>query len=252
MDDLKKRVSQLNSGAYLLVEILENVPSGKLRSVGYNYTSLNQYQQDPQTKFTSGDNVIDPCTGKVMLEHQPRHSKAFPVPKFALDPKPSVHQKPKPFVHQRHKNQRRYRRWVCHHCGKKGHIRPFCYKLYGYPNQKVKPNVVQEESVVKKEWRPKEDNAGLPIEENIGLIAHTSLRASSWEDWYFDSGCSRHMTGEEKYLINVRSYKASFVTFGDGAKEEIVGIGDLINHELPNLENVLLVKGLTANLISIS
>ncbi|WJX27717.1 hypothetical protein P8452_16504 [Trifolium repens] len=60
------------------------------------------------------------------------------------------------------------------------------------------------------------------------------------------------MTGEEKYLINVRSYKASFVTFGDGAKGEIIGIGDLISHGLPNLENVLLVKGLTANLISIS
>jgi hypothetical protein len=35
---------------------------------------------------------------------------------------------------------------------------------------------------------------------NTGLIAHTSLRASSQEDWYFDSGCSRHMTGVEKYL----------------------------------------------------
>jgi hypothetical protein len=50
----------------------------------------------------------------------------------------------------------------------------------------------------------------------------------------------------------MRSYKSSFVTFGDGAKGEIIGIGDLISHGLPNLENVLLVKGLTANLISIS
>ncbi|KAK2428718.1 putative mitochondrial protein [Trifolium repens] len=252
MDDLRKRVSQLNSGADLLEEILDNVPNGKLRSVGYNYSSLNQYQQDPETKFTSRENVIDPYTGKVMLEHQPRHSKAFPVPKFALDPKSSVHQRPRPFVHQRPNNQRRYRRWVCHHCGKRGHIRPFCYKLHGYPNQEPKPNVVQEKNPIKKELRPIEDSVGEPKEENVWLIAHTSLRASSREDWYFDSGCSRHMTGEEKYLMNVKSYKVSFVTFGDGAKGEIVGIGDLINHGLPNLENVLLVKGLTANLISIS
>ncbi|KAK2415952.1 gag-protease polyprotein [Trifolium repens] len=142
MDDLRKRVSQLNSGADLLEEILDNV--------GYNYSSLNQYQQDPETKFTTGENVIDPCTGKVMLEHQTRHSKAYPVPKFALDSKPPVHQRPRTFVHQRSKNQRRYRRWVCHHCGKRGHIRPFCYKLYGYPNQEPKPNVVQEENVIKK------------------------------------------------------------------------------------------------------
>jgi hypothetical protein len=42
------------------------------------------------------------------------------------------------------------------------------------------------------------------------------------------------------------------VTFGDGAKREILGIGNLINCDLPKLDNVLLVKGLTANLISIS
>ncbi|KAK2388640.1 putative mitochondrial protein [Trifolium repens] len=252
MDDLRKRVSQLNSGGDLLDEILENVLSGKLRSVGYNYSSLNQYQQDPETKFSSGGNMIDPCTGKVMLEHQPRHSKAFPVPKFALDPKPSASQGPRPRAYQRSNSQRRYRRWVCHHCGKKGHIRPFCYKLHGYPNQKPNQNVTHEKTIVKKEWRPIEESVALPKEEDVGLIAHTSLRASSREDWYFDSGCSRHMTGEEKYLMNVRSYKASFVTFGDGAKGEIIGIGDLINHGQPNLENVLLVKGLTANLISIS
>lgn len=68
MDDLRKRVSQLNSGANLLEEILDNVPSGKLKSVGYNYSSLNQYQQNPETKFTSSEEVFDPCTGKVMLE----------------------------------------------------------------------------------------------------------------------------------------------------------------------------------------
>ncbi|KAK2395681.1 putative mitochondrial protein [Trifolium repens] len=252
MDDLRKRVSQLNSGGDLLEEILENVPSGKLKSVGYNYSSLNQYQQNPETKFSSGGNMIDPCTGKVMLEHQPRHSKAFPVPKFALDPKSSASQGPRPRTYQRSNSQRRYRRWVCHHCGKRGHIRPFCYKLHGYPNQKPNQNVTHEKTIVKKEWRPIEESAALPKEEDVGLIAHTSLRASSREDWYFDSGCSRHMTGEEKYLMNVRSYKASFVTFGDGAKGEIIGIGDLINHGQPNLENVLLVKGLTANLISIS
>jgi len=53
---------------------------------------------------------------------------------------------------------------------------------------------------------------------NSGLITHTSLRASSKEDWYFNSGCSRHMTGVDKYLEDVRPYASSYVTFGDGAK----------------------------------
>jgi hypothetical protein len=110
MDDLRKRVSQLNPGTNLLEQILESVPSGKAKFVGYNYTSLNQYQQNPETKFMSSEGVFDPCTGKVMSEHHTQHSATYPVPKFVLDSKPRVHQKPN--------NQRRFRRWVCHHCGK--------------------------------------------------------------------------------------------------------------------------------------
>jgi len=87
---------------------------------------------------------------------------------------------------------------------------------------------------------------------NTGLIAHTSVRASSKEDWYFDDGCSKHMTDVEKYLEDVRPYASSYVTFGDGAKGKIMGIGNLIKHGMPRLDNVQLVKGLTTNLISIS
>ncbi|GAU21703.1 hypothetical protein TSUD_242750, partial [Trifolium subterraneum] len=47
-------------------------------------------------------------------------------------------------------------------------------------------------------------------------------------------------------------YPTSYVIFGDGAKGEIIGVGKLINKSLPKLDNVLLVKGLSANLISIS
>ncbi|WJX40607.1 hypothetical protein P8452_28061 [Trifolium repens] len=93
-------------------------------------------------------------------------------------------------------------------------------------------------------WKPK-------VSETAH-IAHTSLRASSSEDWYFDSGCSRHMTGVEKFLINIKPHTTSFVTFGDGAKGEIRGSGKLSSKSLPDLDDVLLVKGLKANLISIS
>ena len=70
--------------------------------------------------------------------------------------------------------------------------------------------------------------------------------------WYFNSGCSRHMTGVDKYLEDVRPYATSYVIFGDGAKGKIVGIGNLTKQGLPRLDDGLLVKGLTANLISIS
>jgi len=60
------------------------------------------------------------------------------------------------------------------------------------------------------------------------------------------------MTRVDKYLEDVRHYATSNVTFGDGAKGKIVGIGNLTKQGLPRLDDVLLVKGLTANLINIS
>jgi len=60
------------------------------------------------------------------------------------------------------------------------------------------------------------------------------------------------VTGVKSYLEDIRSHLTSFVTFGDGAKGEILGIGKFACTGLPKLDDVLLVKGLTANLISIS
>nr|GFB73828.1 putative ribonuclease H-like domain-containing protein [Tanacetum cinerariifolium] len=35
---------------------------------------------------------------------------------------------------------------------------------------------------------------------------------------YFDSGCSRHMTGNISYLIDFKEHDGGYVTFGGGAK----------------------------------
>jgi hypothetical protein len=142
-----------------------------------------------------------------------------------------------PKEHWRSRTKKKSNSWICQHCKGIGHIRPYCFKLHGKSEQyQLKPT--------KMKW--------IPRCINTRLIAYTSLRASSKEDWYFDNGCSRHMTGVDKYLEDVRPYASSYVTFGDGAKGKIMGIGNLIKHGMPRLDNVLQVKGLTANLISIS
>jgi hypothetical protein len=53
-------------------------------------------------------------------------------------------------------------------------------------------------------------------------------------------------------LVDIQPHTTSYVTFGDGAKGKIKGVGKLDSPGVPELNNVLLVKGLTANLISIS
>ncbi|XP_058747123.1 uncharacterized protein LOC131620121 [Vicia villosa] len=50
----------------------------------------------------------------------------------------------------------------------------------------------------------------------------------------------------------IKPRSTSYVTFGDGSKCEIKGVGKLDHAGQPGLDNFLLVKGLIANLISIS
>ena len=70
--------------------------------------------------------------------------------------------------------------------------------------------------------------------------------------WYLDSGCSKHMTGDEKNFTTITHKKGGRVTFGDNNKGHIIGVGTI--HLTPTLiiENVLLVDGLKHNLLSIS
>lgn len=60
------------------------------------------------------------------------------------------------------------------------------------------------------------------------------------------------MTGNSDLITDLHPHDLSYVTFGDGAKGEIKGIGKLECPGAPKLDNILLVKGLTSNLISIS
>jgi hypothetical protein len=134
----------------------------------------------------------------------------------------------------------------CDYCGKFGHLMTQCYKRLGYPQKRISPKKeIQTQRVKYKEvWKPKSTNKN--------LMAHTPLRLSSYEDWYFDSGCSKHMTGKEKDLKELKTHPGGNVIFGDGDKGRIKGIGKLSNPNPLCLDNVLLVEGLTANLISIS
>lgn len=87
---------------------------------------------------------------------------------------------------------------------------------------------------------------------NRSYVAITSNGARIGNSWYIDSGCSRHMTGNKSVLIDLQNSSEESVVFGDGARGKIKGIGKLNIHGMPSLEGVLLVEGLTANMISIS
>lgn len=213
LEGMTKSIRMLNSGSNILDEILD---SGKFSN---NKEGLGFSQTKP----------IKNKKAHVAVKKKTGGQKPYQKPQHLVKQKKSHWKKPN---------------WTCHHCGKEGHIRPHCYKLIGYPKSFNKPRYPEKNTSSKKVWIPKA--------VNTAVIAHTSLRAASREDWYFDSGCSRHMTGEKNFLEKIKSYTNSHVVFGDGAKGKIKGIGKLSLAGSPSLDDVLLVEGLTANLISIS
>ncbi|GAA0142668.1 hypothetical protein LIER_03512 [Lithospermum erythrorhizon] len=126
--------------------------------------------------------------------------------------------------------------WYCHYYGKKCHIARYCYKLYGPRGIKYQP--------CKTQWVKKVNT--------VSQVAYASFKTSTESSWYFYSGCSKHMTGKKAYLTQICSLKGDHVTFGNGDKGKIIGKGKLNLDGFPHLTDVLLVEGLTANLISIS
>ena len=70
--------------------------------------------------------------------------------------------------------------------------------------------------------------------------------------WYLDSGCSRHMIGDRSLFKVFESKKGGNVTFSDGSKSQIKGKGIISLPGLLDIANVLYVKGLKVNLLSIS
>ena len=86
-------------------------------------------------------------------------------------------------------------------------------------------------------------------------LCYTTIIALKARDsclWYLDSGCSRHMTGNKGLFKTLFEGKIGTVTFGDGSKSIIRGIGTVEILGLSVFEDVWYVDGLKANLLSIS
>ena len=60
------------------------------------------------------------------------------------------------------------------------------------------------------------------------------------------------MTRDETQFSSLKPKDGGFVTFGDNGKGKIIGIGSIGKNSSTSIENVLLVKGLKHNLLSIS
>lgn len=58
--------------------------------------------------------------------------------------------------------------------------------------------------------------------ETTSHIGYTSLRDSCHEDWYFDSGCSKHTIGENNYLKDLEFYSITMILSGIELKKKML------------------------------
>lgn len=118
LDQMYKSIRMLNSGTEVLDEILQSGKNaGNMTGIGYD-------------KGASASGIQSEA---IMSSHV---------------------SKPMTQIREKGKMRKRFQRWRCHHCGRFGHIKPFCFKLYGYPDQ----NMYQKAPVQKKTWVPKRPN----------------------------------------------------------------------------------------------
>ena len=87
---------------------------------------------------------------------------------------------------------------------------------------------------------------------HASLFVHTSLKVFNSCLWYLDSGCSRHMTGDKSLFKTFKEKVGDYVTFGDGSHAQVLGKGTIEIPGLPLLKDVFYIKGLKANLLSIT
>ena len=143
------------------------------------------------------------------------------------------------------KSSKRPTHKICYFCGRAGHIWRYCLNYLLFMRRRLDTRQTKYLRRPRTEWHPK-------IHTESCKVALTSVKSLNSGDWYFDSGCFRHMTGNIDFFSELSECKVGSVVFGHGGKGKIIGKGTINRPGLPFLLDVRLVQGLSANLTSIS
>ncbi|XP_070057636.1 uncharacterized protein [Nicotiana tomentosiformis] len=85
---------------------------------------------------------------------------------------------------------------------------------------------VSENTALKNQVHTFEANVLELKSENLKLKLGTSSSEGEQPNiWYMDSGCSKHMTGSKDQFLSLEDLKGGNVSFGNGKKGEIIGVG---------------------------
>ncbi|GAU38939.1 hypothetical protein TSUD_372690, partial [Trifolium subterraneum] len=121
-----------------------------------------------------------------ILEHHKRRPKFTGISYENVPQHPTQHHGnsyyKRPMKHHGNSYYKKHRPWRCHYCGRKGHIRPFCYKLHGYPQEKQQTEPIP---MIQQEWKVKSENITIKTkfdEEQTENKANGSCNLFMWDD----------------------------------------------------------------------
>lgn len=125
---------------------------------------------------------------------------------------------------------------VCHHYGKVGRIRPNCFKMNrllkkvfnysGQPRRAPRAKIDLSTTGNQKVWVKKPNGS-----YNVALMSSVY---DIFDNWYFDSCWSRHMTGKKENLLDYKKIRGCYVRFGDVEKGR-VSVLELLMQQVTNI-----------------
>nr|GEY55679.1 copia protein [Tanacetum cinerariifolium] len=134
----------------------------------------------------------------------------------------------------------------CFRCGDPNHFIRECPKSSRSNNQKAFIGGAWSDSSKDEKEKAKDEN-GLVAQASNDICLGINL---DHDEWIKDSGCSKHMTDNQKLLSTYKAYNGGNVIFGSNLRGNIIGKG-MIPHDSLIIENVEHVDNLKFNLLSV-
>ena len=135
----------------------------------------------------------------------------------------------------------------CHKCNNFGHTAKNCRSNLIASSREPRHVPFNHSREQQGTWRRKQE--GSKVEE-CGFALQAQNKRNQW---YIDSGCSKHMTGDRNMFITLKKEKKGSVTFGNDNSAKIIGKGIVrLGRKDTMAENVLLIEDMKHNLLSVS
>ncbi|GLJ06695.1 hypothetical protein SUGI_0045450 [Cryptomeria japonica] len=97
-----------------------------------------------------------------------------------------------------------------------------------------------------------EDIVFVAIKEEMSDHKALVSRMDNSDEWIIDSGCSHHMTGDQRKFLSLKEFDGGVVRFGNDSPYMVNGKGSIPLNGKRSVDDVYWVEGLKHNLLSVS